>query len=388
MDDAISPEQHESPVKWFELFYDLVIVAAVVTFSDAISARKTFANLAWVTFAFVVIWLVWFATTFRFNHDRRDGPLDRLIIVAQMAALSTCAIAIGEGPGEERTAVALSFGVVVLTLAVMTWRSGLLQFDCTKFFRVRSAVLLFASVCIFASAVAPESWYGALWAVAALSYLTFWVVHHVRPNWQVPPIDVHHMAERLGLLTIIVLGEAFVKLAIVASSDDVSSLDIEVGVVMFICVFAVFWAYFDDVPKAGIVPGGVGRLALFSGHLVMQIGCVGLAIGFAYLARDSVVSSGWRAGAFAVASAAVVYFGLALLGAGTERRPVAPLTVLRLATGLVLVAVAACIPLLNGWNANVLAYALAVVMLVHGALSQWLVSRTRVGSGDAAPVSV
>ncbi len=384
MDDAISPEQHESPVKWFELFYDLVIVAAVVTFSDSISARKTVANLAWVMFAFTVIWLVWFATTFRFNHDRRDGPLDRAIIVAQMAALSTCAIALGEGPGEARGVVAISFGIVVLTLAAMTWRSGLLQFDCTKFFRVRSAVLLFAAGCILASAIAPVAWYGTLWAIAALSYLGFWIVHHVRPGWQVPQLDTHHLAERLGLLTIIVLGEAFVKLAIVASAEDVSTLDIEVGIAMFVCVFAVFWAYFDDVPKAGIATEGSRRFLLFFGHLVMQIGCIGLAIGFAYLAKDSPDGTSWTAGGFAVASAAVIYLGLALLGLGTCRRPIGAITTLRVATALVIAALAAAIPFMDGLDANVLGYALAAILLVHGAVSERLVKRSRVIAPDPA----
>jgi len=376
MAGAIDSEQHESPVKWFELFYDLVIVAAVVTFSDSISSRPTLANVAWIAFTFAIIWIVWFATTFRFNHDRRDGLLDRLIIVVQMAALSVCSIALGEGPGEERVVVALSFGIVVATLAVMTWRSGRLQHACRRFFRARTRVLVFAAVCVAASAGAPGAWYPLLWAVAALAYLGFWVIYHLRPNWQVPPLDVHHLAERLGLLTIIVLGESFVKLAIVASADDVTTLDIQVGMAMFVCVFGIFWAYFDDVPEAGITGHGGRRFALLSGHLIMQIGCIGLAIGLTYLAKDSSVSAGWRAGSFAAASVVMVYCGMALLGPGTCRRPIRALTGLRLGTAGVVAVLSLLLPIIESLNPNVIGYVLAAVIIGHGVLAEQLVKRS------------
>lgn len=388
MEDSIAPEQHEDPVKWFELFYDLVIVAAVVTFSDAITARPTVANLAWVTSAFIVIWLVWFATTFRFNHDRRDEAIDRLIIVVQMIALSVCAIALGEGPGEARTLVAMSFGIIVLTLAAMTWRSGMLQLDCVKFFRVRTVVLLFAAMCVFASAIAPTAWYPWLWALAAGAYAGFWALHHVRPGWQVPQLDVHHLSERLGLLTIIVLGESFVKLAIIASEGEADNLDIEVGISMFICVFGIFWAYFDDVPKAGIAVEEGRRLALLVGHLIMQTGCIGLAIGLTYLAKDASSSASWRAATFAAVSVAVVYVGLGLLGLGTCRRPMGPLTALRLTTALAALGTVGAVAGIGGVDPNVVAYVLAAVILVHGAIAQQFVERTTEGVAQELPTEI
>ena len=66
------------------------------------------------------------------------------------------------------------------------------------------------------------------------------------------PIDFEHLGERYGLLTIIVLGESFVKVlgALVSEGDGVS-LYLDAGAVLLITC-GVWWVYFDDV--AGFAP--------------------------------------------------------------------------------------------------------------------------------------
>ena len=61
-DDVIA-RQATRPVAWLELFYDLVFVAAVVTFSDAISFEPNLGRIGAVDAAFAATWLIWLATT-------------------------------------------------------------------------------------------------------------------------------------------------------------------------------------------------------------------------------------------------------------------------------------------------------------------------------------
>ena len=146
-------------------------------------------------------------------------------------------------------------------------------------------------------------------------------------RFPIPPVDVHHMSERAALLTLIMCGEAFVKVSLVVSNGSLSRTDVVAIVVEFIVVFAVFWTYFDDVPQAGIRTGKVrGEMWMLS-HLPLQIGIVAIAVGMSKFldvehgVHDEVVGilgTGWAA----------VYGGLALIGLFGERRPMAPLLAL------------------------------------------------------------
>ena len=69
------------------------------------------------------------------------------------------------------------------------------------------------------------------------------------------PLDEAHLVERLGLLTIIVIGESFVKVSLVVSDGHLDGIDVLVLVALFVAVFAIWWAYFDDIPEAGIRDG-------------------------------------------------------------------------------------------------------------------------------------
>ena len=60
--------------------------------------------------------------------------------------------------------------------------------------------------------------------------------------------------ERLGLLTIIVCGESFVKVSLLAADGTLDEIDIAVLVTMFVFVFGVWWGYFDDVPAPASGP--------------------------------------------------------------------------------------------------------------------------------------
>src|SRR4051794_20649223 len=82
-EDAIA-RQTAGSVAWLELFYDLVFVSAVVTFSDAISFRPDLGRIGAVDAAFGAMWLVWIATTLHANRYRDDGAVQRALVLAQM----------------------------------------------------------------------------------------------------------------------------------------------------------------------------------------------------------------------------------------------------------------------------------------------------------------
>ncbi len=95
------------------------------------------------------------------------------------------------------------------------------------------------------------------------------------------PFDEAHLVERLGLLTIIVMGESFVKVSLVVSDGHLDGIDVLVLVALFVAVFAIWWSYFDDVPDAGIRDGVAASIGWLLGHLFFQLFLIGVAIAYA-----------------------------------------------------------------------------------------------------------
>jgi low temperature requirement protein LtrA len=197
-----------------------------------------------------------------------------------------------------------------------------------------------------------------------------------------PAVDEHHLLERMGALTIIVCGEAFVKVAIAVSSGKIDNVDIVALAFEFVLAFAIWTSYFEDVPHAGLRPGRLSPwLAL---HLLLQIGIAGTAVGVASLVTDNAFDHLPASQILEItATLAAVYLALGLIGPCTRRRPTAPLLVLRLATCAVTLVVGfvawgvSRVDLVEG------VAALTAVAIAHAAIGVVLESDTEVGEAPA-----
>ena len=181
----------------------------------------------------------------------------------------------------------------------------------------------------------------------------------------------------MGVLTIIVCGEAFVKVAIAVSGTSVLEVDVVALFFQFVLTFAIWTSYFEDVPQAGIRAGWLRPwLGL---HLLLQLAIAGTAIGVAKLVKvgplDHLPSSDILE---ITATLATVYVSLALIGACTRRRPVRSLFVLRVATAAVVVIVG-----VGAWQLDFVdlvegVAALSVVAVLYAAASYRLTRNTGV----------
>jgi low temperature requirement protein LtrA len=190
-----------------------------------------------------------------------------------------------------------------------------------------------------------------------------------------PPIDEQHLVDRLGAFTIIVCGEAFVKVAIAVSDSKIDGIDVVALTFQFILTFALWASYFEDIPFAGIDQQRFAPWVSF--HLVMQLGIAGTAIGvsklvasgfFEHLPAEDILEI--------MATLCMVYVGLAGVGAATRRRPRRPLLLLRLGTAL-LVAIIGVVAWKAPWFELLEGVAmLTIAALGHAVLVARLRSRT------------
>ena len=192
--------------------------------------------------------------------------------------------------------------------------------------------------------------------------------------------------ERLGLLTIIVCGESFVKVSLLAADGTLDGIDLMVLVTMFVFVFGVWWAYFDDVPAAGLRPQPWRAAGWLFGHLLVQLALVASAVGYGKVLGFELGSTLSGDTSLLLTTPLVgVLVGLALLGVCSRRVPHGPLVVLRLGVAA-LVAVGAVVTWQTGWiSADGGAVVLALVAIGQAAVAAVLLRRTRVEPLDLSP---
>jgi low temperature requirement protein LtrA len=361
---------------WLELFYDLIFVAAILVFSSAVSHLHDADRIMWVVLVFCAVWWVWLSTTMVTNRFRTTDFVHRMLVLAQMLLVALVAMEARAGVVDDEAALLCTYAALVASIGVMYWRAARAGGPHAAFARRLAHVHALAAVCFVVAAPLPE--FGRILG-AALGMALMIVPAAVRSTRlaDYPPIDEAHLVERLGAFTIIVCGEAFVKVAIAASDSKIDGIDVVALAFQFILTFALWASYFEDIPFAGIDQRRFAGWCSF--HLVTQLGIAGTAIGvsklvaldfFDHLPAEDILEI--------MATLALVYVGLAGVGASTRRRPRAPLLVFRLATAVV-VALAGLLAWQLPWFELLEGVAvLTLVAVVHAFLVPRLRARTAV----------
>jgi low temperature requirement protein LtrA len=376
--DTAPPEGLHPPANWLELFYDLVFVAAIIVLSSSFAHGHTVAHGIWIALAFVSIWWVWLATTMFTNRFRLDDTPHRILVLLQMFLVALVAMGASDGVRRDEAFLSIDYCLLVTTLVVMYARGARQARGPAAFARRRAIEYSVAAAVFLISAPLPETPRVCLWVVGfivtvlpAVAYVT-----SVRPP---PPVAEHHLVERMGAFTLIVCGEAFVKVAIVATDGALDQIDVIVMAFQFGLVFAVWWTYFDDIPLSGLRSSRVAIETWIAGHLALQIAIVGAAIGVSKFVQ---LEPGAHIPGSDIESVAIplaaLYLALIVIGACTRRRPQRPLNLLRLATAAAIAVVGVLTWKIDAVNVTDGVIAMTAVALVHAAIAGRLRDRTTV----------
>lgn len=380
-DDDVTTLRTEEPVGWLELFYDLVFAAAVVTFSDAISIKPDLGRIGTVDAAFAAMWLVWLATTLHANRYRDDGAVQRALVLVQMLLLTINAVAVGDGFEAHPALISVTYALLAFDVAAMYARAAQSDRDGEqrRLAALRRNQYCAAAVPIVVAAFAPETVRVVLWIVGL--GLLAWPTLGFRFGrfGRVPPFDERHFVERLGLLTIIVCGESFVKVSLLAADGTLDGIDITVLVTMFVFVFGVWWSYFDDVPRAGLRPEPARTTGWLVGHLVVQLALVASAVGFAkVLGYELETTLTGEKSLLLTVPLVGILVGLTLIGVCSRRVPQRGLVTLRLGVAAGVAVMAVVTWQLEWISADGGAIVLALTALGSAALAAPILRRTHV----------
>ncbi|MEV6831850.1 low temperature requirement protein A [Amycolatopsis sp. NPDC051102] len=251
-------DEHHRVATPLELLFDLCFVVAVGQAAAALHhalaeghAAHGVSSFAMVFFAIWWGWLnfSWFASAF----DTDDVPY-RLATLVQIAGGLTVAAAVSSAfEGDFRLMVA---GYVLMRLAlVFQWlRAARSDPGC------RPAALRYA---IGISAV-QVLWVAYQWlplGVRVIAFVVFAVLEMAVPVWAESRGGTtwhpHHIAERYGLFTLIVLGEVILSAtnAVKEGTAEAGHLGalISLAAAALVLVFSMWWLYFDRPGHARLV---------------------------------------------------------------------------------------------------------------------------------------
>jgi low temperature requirement protein LtrA len=366
-------------VSWLELFYDLVFVATIVTFSEAATAHPDLDVMVEVIVSFAAVWWIWLATTLLANRFPVDDVPQRALVLAQMLLLLLIALNVGDGIDQHEGFVSGAYALLCLDVAVMYARHTRVEGVTGAVARARRDEFALGAVLFAVAALMHGPARFALWGLGFVVLVVPSIFYVRGPGRAEQPVDEHHLIERLGLLTIIVCGEAFVKVALISAHGELDSLDYVVMSAMFLVVFAVWWSYFDDIPRAGLRRSFVPFQLWFLSHLWFQVSVVGIAVGFAELVSlDNGTEMDLDRTLLTAIPIGGSFLALAALGACTRRRPIRPLFTVRLGAAVLIAVLALVIAAFDWMDVKPAAALFAAIALGQAAVADRVRRRTQV----------
>ncbi|WP_241695053.1 low temperature requirement protein A [Streptomyces sp. C] len=284
-----------------ELFFDLCFVVAIAQAGarlvHALAEGHPGSGVVGYFFVFFGVWWAWMNFTwFASAYDCDDVPY-RVATLVQIAGVLVYAAGVSRAFDDNDWAVAV-IGYLIMRVALTAqW----LRAAAGESGAARSAALKYAAGLVICQAgwvgllFAPDAWKRWLFLVLVMAEL---MVPVLAEREHQTPWHAHHIVERYGLFTIIVLGETIAAstVAVKSALDEHEALGelLPIAAGGLLIVFAAWWIYFA-VPmherlnsNREAIPWGYGHLLIFASGAAIGAGievAVEHAVGKAHVSQ-------------------------------------------------------------------------------------------------------
>ena len=299
-----------------ELFFDLIFVINVAGLTHHLVAHPGLHALGQVAVLYVPLFLVWAGhTTYATRFD--DGStLQTILTLLLMFMLAGSAVFVQSGMDPHAGTFTRTQAGARLVL-VLLYLEALVRVPAAR----RFSGLMLAAFALSALGWSAHGWLPAAWrpwlyvGTVALELLVPLVAASGFGRW---PAHPSHLPERLGLFTIIVLGEAVLGI-VVGAVHLAGSAPARLAVTMgFALPVGIWWFYFRLLDRAELRPRvGSGQLLTYL-HLPLTFAVVVMA------AAVEVSLSGFTAAQPDGGGLGLVEAGRHIIGGGAGRREAGP----------------------------------------------------------------
>jgi low temperature requirement protein LtrA len=282
----------ERRATWLELFYDLIFVVAIAELAHNLSKDVSWAGILGFVALFTPIWSCWLGATFYATLFDTDDLSDRLLTLLQMIMIAALAVNVHHGLSSSATGFAIAYAgarsVLIVQFLIARYHVPIARPLLNRY------ILGFgvAVGCWILSLFVPAPWRFILWALGVIvEFIAPLGTGHLAT--QITP-DITHMPERLGLFTMIVLGESVAAVVKgVAQKEWIFSSTV-VALLGMIVAFSLWWLYFDSIDGSPLETMKAGRIKIFISwlysHLLLAIGLAATGVGVEHLIFKSAVN--------------------------------------------------------------------------------------------------
>lgn len=278
-------QQGGTHASWLELFFDLVFVVAVSELAKVLQSDLSPHGFLVFAALFVPIWWMWLSFAYYADLFESDSALFRIAFLAGMLGSLALAASVGNAFGSSSTGFAAANAGLQAILVALYWQAGHaaeqnLRRLCNGYvigFAIGGA--LWAASLLVTGVPRYVIWLLALAVQIATPVLTYLKV----PS---PPAHESHLPERLGLFTLIVLGETIFAVADGAAKGHWTPQAVLVAVLAFVIAGCLWWVYFEHTDestisralsstRSSLVAGfayGYGHLLIFAGIVTAGVG--------------------------------------------------------------------------------------------------------------------
>jgi low temperature requirement protein LtrA len=280
-------KNEERHATWLELFYDLVFVVTISQLSHYLFHEISLSNFFGFLFLFIPVWWSWIGTTFFATRFYSDDIVHRLLLLLQMGGAGAMAVNISGAFNNTFSGFALSYAFMRLILVIeyvrvfRTIKSSDSANPLVKRYIIGFSI---AAIIWLISAFVPITEIRfVLWVIGliidfATPISTSKLTSKVAPH-------ISHLPERMGLFTLIVLGESIVGI-VTGMTEQVWDVYSVIEASLGLCIsFSLWWLYFDSTGRLPIqILREKGRISLYliwlytHFPLVVAITAVGVGI--------------------------------------------------------------------------------------------------------------
>src|ERR687884_811515 len=241
----------ERHVTWLENFYDLVVAIIVFQLSrDLDHDVSVYGFLSFVVLFIPVIWS-WIGVTFYSTRFETDDLAHRLLMLLQIAAAAFMAVSVPDGLGKNSVWFALSYAVIRAILVIEYLRTRRHVPAARELTTRYSIGFSIAAGIWFVSAFLPPPIRFVLWMIGLVVDIGTPLLFARQLSVQFAP-HTHHLPERFGSFTIIVLGISILGVVDgIAAHNWTAYSMLSAGLGLGIA-FSLWWVYFDTVDGSEI----------------------------------------------------------------------------------------------------------------------------------------
>lgn len=231
-------------VTWLELFFDLIFVAAVAQVGEPLRDDYSLAGIARFALLFALIWWAWLGNSVFATRFDTDDALQRVLTFVQMFAVAAMA-ANSSDALDSRDSAGFAAAYATMRVVLVLHYARARQIERARGLATRYLAGHGAAAALWlASAFVPAPARFAVWAIAlAIDLGTPWIaVAHSR---HVPP-DPAHLPERVGLFTLILLGESVIAVMHGMKSQETWTLAPAATALLGMAIAFMLWSWYFD----------------------------------------------------------------------------------------------------------------------------------------------